>query len=376
MAEEETEPKEDAASAADGTQGGEEAARPRGRLLRVLLWLLVIAALAVGAWVGWRYYYQPDQTGAEPPASARQQRVQPGGAAGVEVEMLGNLVHELQAQLQEQRRGQSALGERLTALQRELASARERAAAPAMAPDRELLQVLEAEELLRLAAHRLWISRSPQGVMSLLSRADRLLAELAAPGLEPVREALAADITALKLAPQPDIEGIYLRIGALEQGVAQLRAAPQPEVAETEAPQTSAGEQGFWRQLAANAWTAVRTFSAEHLRIRSLDQPPPALLSAAEEVRLQQYLRLLLSQAQLALLERRPEIYRAALERAEQLLVEQFAADARTPAVATELAELRAREIAPPLPDLRTARQSLREYLARRDAAAAGAAPQ
>ncbi len=376
MAEEETEPKEDAASAADGTQGGEEAARPRGRLLRVLLWLLVIAALAVGAWVGWRYYYQPDQTGAEPPASARQQRVQPGGAAGVEVEMLGNLVHELQAQLQEQRRGQSALGERLAALQRELASARERAAAPAMAPDRELLQVLEAEELLRLAAHRLWISRSPQGVMSLLSRADRLLAELAAPGLEPVREALAADITALKLAPQPDIEGIYLRIGALQQGIAQLRAAPQPEVSESEAPRAGTEAQGFWHQLLANAWTALRRFSAEHLRIRSLDQPPPALLTAAEEARLRQYLSLLLSQAQLALLERRPEIYRAALEQAEDLLVKQFAADARTPAVATELAELGAREIAPPLPDLRTARERLRDYLARRDSAAAGEVPQ
>jgi uroporphyrin-3 C-methyltransferase len=375
VAEEETERKEEAAGAAVETPEQEESARPaRGRLLRILLWLLVIAALVAGAWLGWQRYYQADPMGGEPPDSATQQRAQARGTA--EVERLSGLVHELQAQLQEQRRGQSALGERLAALQRELEAARQRAAAQGMAPDRDLLQALEVEELLRLAAHRLWLSRSPQGVMSLLSRADRLLAELADPGLEPVREALAADITALKLAPQPDIEGIYLRIGALEQGVAQLRAAPQPEVAETEAPETSSGEQGFWRQLAANAWTAVRTFSAEHLRIRSLDQPPPVLLTAAEEVRLQQYLRLLLSQAQLALLERRPEIYRAALERAEELLVAQFAGDSRTPAVATELAELRAREIAPPLPDLRTARQRLRDYLARRDAAAAGAAPQ
>lgn len=377
MAEEETERKEDAASAADGTQGEEEAARPgRGRLLRMLLWLLVIAALAVGAWVGWRYYYQPDQTGGKPPASASQQRVQSGGAAGAEVAGLKDLVHELQAQLQNQRRAQSALSERLAALQRELESARERAAAQGRAPDRDLLQALEAEELLRLAAHRLWISRSPQGVMALLSRADRLLAELADPGLAPVREALAADITALKLAPKPDIEGIYLRIGALQQGIAQLRAAPQPEVSESEAPRARSEAQGFWRQLLANAWTALRRFSAEHLRIRSLDEPPPALLTAAEEARLRQYLGLLLSQAQLALLERRPEIYRAALEQAGELLVKQFGTDARTPAVATELAELGAREIAPPLPDLRTARERLRDYLARRDSAAAGEAPQ
>ena len=128
--------------------------------------------------------------------------------------------------------------------------------------------------------------------------------------------------------------------------------------------------------MLTNAWTALRRFSAEHLRIRSLDQPPPGLLTAAEEARLQQYLDLLLSQAQLALLERRPEIYRAALQRAEELLVKQFAADARTPAVAAELTELRAREIAPPLPDLRTARARLRDYLARRDSAAAGDTPQ
>src|SRR5690606_20723552 len=96
---------------------------------------------------------------------------------------------------------------------------RERVAAQGTGPDRGLLQVLEAEELLRLAAHRLWLSRSPQGVLALLNRADRLLADLADPGLEPVREALAADTTALKLAPQPDIEGIYLRIAALQQGI-------------------------------------------------------------------------------------------------------------------------------------------------------------
>lgn len=376
MAEEETEGKSEAGGAAVETRGQEESARPgRGRLLRVLLWLLVIAALAAGAWLGWRYY-KPGQTGGEPTGAVSQQRAQPSAAAGVEVERLRDLVQGLQAQLQEQRRGQSALSERLAAIQRELEIARERAAAQGVAPDRHLLQALEAEELLRLAAHRLWISRSPQGAMPLLNRADRLLAELADPGLEPVREALAADLTALKLAPKPDIEGIYLRIGALQQGIARLRAAPRPEVTETEAPQARSEAQGFWRQLLTNAWTALRRFSAEHLRIRSLDQPPPGLLTAAEEARLQQYLDLLLSQAQLALLERRPEIYRAALQRAEELLVKQFAADARTPAVAAELTELRAREIAPPLPDLRTARARLRDYLARRDSAAAGETPQ
>lgn len=374
VAERETGREGEADDAAVAGPGQEQSARRR-RLLRMLLWLLVIAALAAGAWLGWQRYYGSGQMAGGPPQSASRQQAPPGGAAGVEVERLADLVQELQAQLQEQHRAQGALGERLAALQRELEIAQERIAAQGTGPDRDLLQALEAEELLRLAAHRLWLSRSPQGVPDLLNRADRLLAELADPGLEPVREALAADITALKLAPQPDIEGIYLRITALQQGIAQLRAAPQPEVGEREAPRAEAEAQGFWRQLLANAWTALRRFSAEHLRVRSLDQPPPGLLTAAEEARLRQYLGVLLSQAQLALLERRPQIYGAALERAEQLLVKQFAADARTPAMAAELAELRAREIAPPLPDLRSARERLRDYLGRRDTVAAGAAP-
>jgi len=228
----------------------------------------------------------------------------------------------------------------------------------------------EAEELLRLAAQRLWVSRSPVGVLPLLDRADRLLAELADPGLQPARAALTAEITALKLLDPPDIEGIYLRIGALQEALAMLRPVPQPEPVDSEpaVPGPGAAPEGFWKRLLANAGAAWRRFSAEHLRVRTLDEPPPALLSAAEEARLRQYLRLLLSQAQLALLDRQANIYRAALDQALQLLATQFGADPRSAAVSAELAGLRDREIAPRLPELGAAREHLRDYLLRRTA--------
>lgn len=336
------------------------------RRSRRWLWWVLIAALAAGAYFGWHQYRSAGLAPrAEPPAPPESIR-----PAAAEEARLAAALRGVEDQLQAQDRIQAELRAELQAVQRKLD---ENAARLAAAEDPDLVPVLEAQELLNLAAQRLWVSRSPAGVLPLLTRSDQLLAERADPGLSPVRAALATEITALKLVDPPDIEGIYLRLGAVQDTLATLRPVPRPEPAGSgpAAPDPGDSAAGFRQRLLANAAAAWRRFSADHLRVRTLDQPAPGLLSAAEEERLRQYLRLLLSQAQLALLDRQPQIYRAALEQTVQVLTAQFGADPRSAVLSTELAELRDRDIAPPLPELGAARGHLREYLQQRTVSAA-----
>ncbi|MBK6960778.1 MAG: uroporphyrinogen-III C-methyltransferase [Gammaproteobacteria bacterium] len=107
----------------------------------------------------------------------------------------------------------------------------------------------------------------------------------------------------------------------------------------------------------------------------ALDAPPPALLSRAQEARLQQYLELLLSQAQLAVLARQERIYRDSLARAVQLLDVHFGFDPRAPALRAELVGLQTESVALTLPDISSSRERVREYLARDAQRRAGVAP-
>lgn len=321
---------------------------------------MLLALAAAGYW-GWQQYRLSVAVPA--PVVAADPRIDELVAASArqaaEVRALAEQL-ERQAQVQaELRQRQDALAGALERAQRTLS-------------DGDLLAALEAEELLRLAAQRLWVSRAADQALPLLVRADELLAQRADPGLEPVRAALAADLTALRLIETPDVEGIYLRLEALQDGMDTLPLVPRPERAEAEAVAAPAATAaGFWARLWDNAVAAARRFSAEHLRVRTLEQAPPGLLSAAAEGRLRQYLRLLLSQAQFALLERQPGIYRAALGKAIELLEAHFGSDERVAATAAALTELRARNIAPQLPDLRSAREQLRGYVLRRSASTA-----
>lgn len=325
------------------------------RLRRAALVLLLVALAAAGYW-GWQQYrlLAPPKG----PVVAEDQRV---GELGAALEQQADQLRKLGVQLERQAQLQTELQRR----QDVLADALERA--QRTFADGDLLAALEAEELLRLAAQRLWANRSADQALPLLMRADELLARRADPGLAPVRAALATDITALRLVEAPDVEGIYLRLEALQDGVGALPLVPRPERAVDEAVAApTATTAGFWARLWDNAVAAGRRFSAEHLRVRTLDQAPPGLLSAAAEGRLRQYLRLLLSQAQFALLEPQPGIYQAALDQAIELLEPHFGGDGRVAAMAAELTELRARNIAPQVPDLRVAREQLRGYVLRR----------
>lgn len=335
--------------------------------------LLVLAALATVGYLGWQEYGQ--RIVSRLTADSRMTPVTAPEPTTAAVAAMAGELGALRERLDSQDREREQLLAALTALRAGLDhETSERLAA---APDSDVLAVMEVEHLLRLASQRLWEARSAASALALLERADALLAPLNDPGLDPVRAALVADMTALKLAGSIDIEGLYLRLSALQTAIATLNPAPRSVLvpAAGGVAADAVPPVGFWSRLLSNAGAALRRFSAEHLRVRTLDVPPPALLSRAQEARLQQYLELLLSQAQLAVLERQELIYRDSLGRAVQLLDAHFGFDPRTPALRAELVGLQAEPVVLTLPDITASRERVREYLARAPQRGVGVAP-
>lgn len=352
---------------------GAAAPRAGSQMRRLGVRLLVLAVLAAVGYWGWQEYGQRMVS-----RLTADSRVTPVVAPEPATAAVAAMVAELGAlreRLDSQDREREQLRAELTALRAGLDhEKRERLAA---APDSDVLAVMEVEHVLRLASQRLWEARSAASALALLERADALLAPLNDPGLDPVRVALVADMTALRLAGSVDIEGLYLRLSALQTAIATLNPAPRPVLAP--APSGVAADAvppvGFWSRLLGNAGAALRRFSAEHLRVRTLDAPPPALLSHAQEARLQQYLELILSQAQLAVQERHERIYRDSLARAVELLDAHFGFDPRTPALRAELVGLQAEPVTLTLPDITASRERVREYLASARQHGGGVAP-
>ncbi len=221
----------------------------------------------------------------------------------------------------------------------------------------------EAEYLLRLANQRLLTERQAANALALMERADRILRDIDDVDLFPVRKALAEDITALKMAGTVDREGLYLRIEALQAAVADLTllfrepAEPEPAAAEPTPP-----EGPWYRRLWANAGEALADMGAL-VRIRRRDEPLEPLPTFEQAMNLRYNLRILLEQAQLALLRGEQQIYARSLARARQWLEEHFAASAATDTVLDELSKLRAQNIAPPLPAVSGSLHALQDYI-------------
>lgn len=336
----------------------------RSRVRKLTIGLVALAVLAAAGHFGWREYEQ--RMAPKPLADAAP-------PAAPALPAIADDLRALREQLTRETREREQLQAALDTLRTDLD--RDKTALRTAAPDTDTLAVMEVDHLLRLASLAIWEGRS-SATLAVLERADALLAPLSDPGIASVRAALIADATALRLAGSVDREGLYLRISALQTAVATLNPTPQPV---REPPSDTVPDApppvGFWQRLLGNAGAALRHFSAEHLRVRTLEAPPPALLSRAGEARLRQYLELLLSQAQLAALEHEERIYRDALAHATQLLDAHFGFDPRAPALRAELTALQSEPVALTLPDISQSRERVRDWLTHEQQRRSGVTP-
>ncbi|UHQ54249.1 uroporphyrinogen-III C-methyltransferase [Microbulbifer sp. YPW16] len=286
---------------------------------------------------------------------------QPGAQqAAQQAQAMADMLRELN----QQRTTVAQLRQQLAQLQRELAAQSSRLGELGNV-SRTDWQLAEADYLLRLANQRLLLERDSRAALGLLEEVDRILRRVDRPDLYGVRQQLARDITDLKMAEDIDQQGLYLRLGALQEQM--LKASIQPEfdlamgASGEEAPDDTADStQPAWER----SWENFTSFLKDSVRIRDGDIDP-VLLSPQSEARFRQSLRLNMEQAQLAVLRGDSTVYRDSLKSARQLLLDYGIANQRRDALVRELESMAKEPIEAELPDLNASQKALHDYIER-----------
>lgn len=84
-----------------------------------------------------------------------------------------------------------------------------------------------------MAGRKLWLENDIETAQHLLATADMRIAELSNPALTPIRQAIVADIAAVRALPQPRITDIHITLSGL---IAQLGQLPLNYVEEHHQP--------------------------------------------------------------------------------------------------------------------------------------------
>ena len=215
-------------------------------------------------------------------------------------------------------------------------------------------QIAEVEYLLRLASQRLLIAKDSRTALNLLANADAILVSLADPSWLDLRTAIAADRLAIASIDQLDVDGLFLRLAAINAKIESLpllrsRLEQTSVITPVEPPASDEAMpvMASLQQLAWQTWQELKTLVVVH----SSTEPVKPLLPPEQHYYLRSNLRLLINQAQLALIDSRQPSYQYSLSQAVQWLNEYFAADdASISAIVVELEQLMKHDISRALP--------------------------
>ena len=220
----------------------------------------------------------------------------------------------------------------------------------------------EAAYLLRLANQRLQLERDVEGAMALLRTADDRLREADNPALLPIRRDIASELAELEAVPRVDRTGLYLALNAQQEQIAGLPLAQ--DIEEIAANSTiEEAPSGGWQQQLSRFGEELQ----ELVTVRKHDEALEALITPEQESYLRQSVRLILEQAQLALLKEEQELFDASLDKALTLIDGYYDTDDEgVQSVMRRLEELQGRTIRPELPDISASQQALAEFIDRR----------
>jgi uroporphyrin-3 C-methyltransferase len=191
------------------------------------------------------------------------------------------------------------------------------------ATDRNDWLLAEAEYLLRLANQRLIMAGDIAAATALLKSADSILRELDDVSFHQARAAVAADLAALRAVPKVDIEGLYLRLAALIGEVERLKVFELPDRQSGSEATPAEG----WKERFAQGYRAALQKLSNYIVIDRKDVPYEALMDPQWEGLVRQNMRMLLEQAQVALLSGNQVLFRESLERAGHWIGQFFEVD-------------------------------------------------
>ena len=229
-------------------------------------------------------------------------------------------------------------------------------------------RLAEAQYLLRLANQRVLMEQRPEGALTLLRSADKVLADLDDVSLYSLRQALAQDIAKLEAVPKLDVEGTYLRLAAL---IEQSRELPtlsleqQRQLPDMLKEITPDAVDETLQQDIQSAFARAMSSLESLVVIQQHDRAVEPLLSPEQGHYLRQNLQLLLEQAQLALLRQQQVIYETSLSRSIELIGRYFdAANSATQALSQALEQLNRLQVAPQMPNINGSLDKLQQHMA------------
>ena len=229
--------------------------------------------------------------------------------------------------------------------------------------ERENWLLAEIGHLLRLANQRLVMGADPVAAEALLKSADTVLRGVDDPSLHAVRAAIAKEIAALRALPKVDLEGIYLRLAALMEQADKLVIFQLPKQAERPQPAPASDWQGRLHQ----GYKAALSKLSDYVIIRRRDVPMQALMDPQWEGLVRQNLRMLLEQAQIALLSDNQAVYVASLKSAQQGVAQFQASDeVGAKAISGEITRLQGLTIGIAQPDISRSLQALDDAIEKR----------
>lgn len=322
-----------------------------------IAWLALLVALVALAGVGYEWWMQQQSKKAEDAQQARlnQSQSQLMDSVKSSTQALSQQVKGFVSNAENQQKQLAEMQTQLQATNRQIGEVTQ--------VSRRSWMLAEAEYLLRLANQRLLMERETGSALSLLTSADQILVTVAEPGLFDVREQLAREVADLRAVAHLDVEGVFVQLAALGEQVEAL-ALLTPEDDATEPASESSEVASQAEENSDGVFSSALENFSNMVIVRHRDEPLEPLLTPEQHFYVQQNLRLMLEQAQLALLQRNPGVYTNSLKKAEDWVQEYFQLNANSQALLTTLQELQEVNVDPELPDISTSLGLLKAYLA------------
>lgn len=233
---------------------------------------------------------------------------------------------------------------------------------------RDNLLLAEAEQMLMAASQQLSIANNPRAALVALEAAQARFGSLDSPRFNPLRQALAKDVDALKRLPEVDPVGLSMRLDRILANVDSLpfvidsnrnqRALPPNTVEEPAKP--------WYGRLGGEIWGEVKQL----IRIRRIDRPDAPLLPAEQSYFVRENLKLRLLAARTALIQRDQTGFRTDLKSARDMLATFFDRQSRDVSEAlTALDQLQATDVNVTLPTLNASLSALNSLKTAQEAA-------
>jgi len=186
--------------------------------------------------------------------------------------------------------------------------------------------LLKARYYLELAEINAHWSDNTQTTSALLQQADDLLANLHEPELYIVRQAIAKEMTQLQAIPTIDIVGLLAKLDAAQQLLTDL-PIKNPFTLTEASPSVTASNKipSAWRERVQNSIQLLKKL----VLIRHHDETIEPLLAPEYESLLRETCFLNLQEAQWAVIQRNPDVYKLSLTQAINTIKRTFSLQAK-----------------------------------------------